>query len=640
MSKDNRAQIDALLDDGTTVGSAVQMAQSTQAPPPPPPPDPTKPAVEVEPDHTESGLVYGNVPGYVVKDGCLWQYGKNGALMKLSTFTAIPRKIVTKDDGQTVQTGFEVDGFDSLNRKLGSAWVTSSEFARMEWPVSNWGFEANILPGSTNKDKMRYAIAEVGKHTARKETLYTHTGWRQLGGKWVYLHGGGAIGAEAVSVQLEGRLVGYDMSVKDAPDIMDAVMAETQLMTCMKPAIGWSVLGMSYLAPLTEFLEARGIAPRFALYLMGATQTRKTTAALLALSHFGNFNGQVKIPASFNDTANSVQRSAFLMKDMPLLIDDYYPVGNVQERRRMEAMAQTLARSFGNGSSRGRLNSDMTQRAGLPPRGVAIITGEDAPDIKESGLARFFIVPVRRGDIPADGVLTATQELAAKGYLVTAMTGYIRWLAEQADSLPDLLYKRFISYREMAREHSGAGARACEAEAWLLIGAEMMLRYWESLGAVSESDKRQMMTDCRDALEQAAAEQTRDLSEQRPTAQFVEIVRELLASATNKCISVDETSNSINVIGFADANFYYFMPELTYRAVNKFCADQGSAFPLALNALKKMLVEDRMIGPDMGNKLKKIRGKTGRYLWIPRGVIDGRDEPELVEVQEQIPFEE
>ena len=58
-----------------------------------------------------------------------------------------------------------------------------------------------------------------------------------------------------------------------------------------------------------------------ALFLLGGTGCRKSTAAALALSHYGNFTGK-NLPASFNDTSNSVRKKAFLLKDAPIVLLD------------------------------------------------------------------------------------------------------------------------------------------------------------------------------------------------------------------------------------------------------------------------------------------------------------------------------
>ena len=129
------------------------------------------------------------------------------------------------------------------------------------------------------------------------------------------------------------------------------------LQSVMKEEIGVALLGVSYLAPLREFMNQMDIVPAFALFLYGESGTHKTTAAALAMSHFGNFHAK-NPPASFNDTGNQIRKKAFLVKDMPLLVDDYHPVSSLQEKRQMAATAQVLSRAFGDGVARGRLNAD------------------------------------------------------------------------------------------------------------------------------------------------------------------------------------------------------------------------------------------------------------------------------------------
>ena len=575
-------------------------------------------------DATEAGELFSKVTGYTVAGGCISQVSADG-VKPLSTFAAIPRKVITRDDGQTTQTGFEIEGWDREGRGLGTEWVTSKEFASMSWPVEHWGFRANIMPGNTNKDKLRYVIAEVGSMSATRHTLYTHTGWRRLNGKNVYLHGGGAIGGEDISVQLEGRLGTYDMSIGEGTTPQEGALAALEMLNVMDPSAAFPLLALSYLAPLCEFEGRKGIMPRFALYLLGQTQTRKTTAALLALSHFGNFNSQDKIPASFNDTAYSVQRSAFLLKDMPILVDDYFPVGNIQARRRMEEMAQTLSRSFGNGASRGRLNSDMTQRETWAPRGVAVFTGEDLPDIKESGLARYFIIRFGKETVRADDKLTRLQEAAAAGALAASMRGYIEFLAAQADTLPDTLYRRYMNFRSQAVKNNRGGARSSEAIAQLLLGLDMAFRYFQSLDVMAEDQRVAYMDAAWISLCDSSEAQAKDISSQKPSVQFINIVRELLQSGVFKCLNEDGNDGGINVLGYKDGSSYFFFPETLYKAVSKFCSDQGTVFPVGPTQLKKQLVEDGILPEGSVSRVKRIRGKTARYMVIARPVIDGED---------------
>ena len=578
-------------------------------------------------DDTEAGRLFSQVQGYTAKDGCICQFTSDGGMKPLCTFTAIPRSVVTKDDGVGLSTGFDIEGWDRTGGKLGQVWVSGTSFNRMDWVLDSWGFKANIMPGTAVKDKLRYVIAEVGAISAARKTLYIHTGWRKIDGKDCFLHAGGAIGNDEVSVQLEGKLGAYDMSGGKDLSWKDACRASMKLMEVMDERVALPLLGMMYLAPLCSILEAEGLAPRFSLYLLGATQTRKTTAALLAMSHFGNFNAQDKIPASFTDTANSIQRSAFLLKDMPILVDDYFPVGSVQARRKMEETAQSLSRSFGNGGSRGRLNSDMTLRATYPPRGVAIMTGEDLPDIKESGLGRFLIINLGRESVPVTPKLSELQRMAQEGYLRKAMRGYVQYVGGADEKKRKALRDMFMDLRTKTAQRIGeAGYRSIEAVAHLTLAIVMMAGYFKWAEAITQEENLALIEMAHAILIQVAERQAKDISEQKPTAQFIRIVSELLQSARFKCLAVDETSNSINVLGYMDQYYYYFFPETVYQAVSKFCSDQGTVFPVSLQQLRKQLADEGRITAEMGNKVKKIRGRTARYLWMPRTLIDGERE--------------
>ena len=595
-------------------------------------------------DDTEAGKLFSKVDGYTVKDGCICQFTGDGGVKRLSTFSAIPRKTLRQDDGESIQTAFEIEGFGMDGRKLGTALVPSSEFQRMEWALTNWGFRASLMPGNTVKDKVRYAISQVGVKTAKSETVYVHTGWRKIEGELMYLHGGGAIGGEDVRVQLEGKLGGYDLSAECETDGKECAELPLRFMEVMTPEAAYPLLGVAFLAPLISFLKKKGIAPRFALYLLGMTQSGKTTAAMLALSFFGRFSAMDSIPASFTDTANSVQRSAFLLKDMPLLIDDYFPVSSVNERRKMEFIAQTLSRSFGNAQSRGRLDSSMKQRAGLVPRCVAIMTGEDIPDIKESGLARFFIVDVRKGDVSMGEELTKLQEAAARGELVKHMRGYIEYLRGRAEELPEKLYQSYLTYRREARKQlKGSSARAAEAVAELLLGLEYMVRYRAEAGYSSEEEGNELLNTAYDVLISLSKGQAAEARTQKPTTQFINTLRERLAAGEWKCADLnDPKDGGLNIIGYQDQDFYYFLPESAYRAVSKFCADQGKVFPVNLLMLKKALVEDGIIAQGMADRQKKVRGRNQRLIWVARGIMDGKKEKEaeMEEAEEAAPFED
>lgn len=581
--------------------------------------------------------LYEQVQGYGVKDGSIVQFTQNGT-KALTDFVVIPRMELTRDDGVNQSMFFVLDGWNSNGQKLGRVTIGSKELDAMNWVTAKWGFAASLAPGTATKDKVAWAVKKVGQLTAKRVTEYSHTGWRKIGGKWCYLYHGGAVGMEGITVDMGDalktyRLDGSGVAGFDEISYKEAAAQSMAVQSAMKEEIGIALLGTAYLAPLREFMSQTDIVPAFALFLYGESGTHKTTAASLAMAHFGNFHAK-NPPASFSDTSNQIRKKAFLVKDMPLLVDDFHPVSSIQEKRQMAATAQTLSRAFGDGVDRGRLNADSSIKANTPPRSVAIITGEDLPAIGASGLARYFIIDVDKGDIPVGKEMTAMQERARQGYLQKAMRGYIVWLQKQADQMPGRLHDMFIQYREeIHKDSKGQHDRAPEAVACILIGYTMMLNYFRDVGLFDTDACASLLIHARQTLTDASRKQARDMENEKPTRIFLDSMTELLASKTVALKDITagngEAAPSVpkDMVGYMDQEFYYLLPNVAFSAVAKLCREQGVEFPVSLKALYKHLRTDGILkglqSGDNPTRNKWIDGRAVRLLWVPREAMDG-----------------
>ena len=591
--------------------------------------------------------LYEQVQGYGVRDGCICQInGEN--VKKLTDFVTIPRMELIRDDGAAQNLFFVLDGWNSRRQKLGRVTVGAKELDSMGWVTGKWGFSASMAPGTATKDKVAWAIKKVGQLTAKRVTEYSHTGWRKIEGSYCYLFHGGAIGRDGVTVDRgENALRTYRLDGGGAPGFDrigfdEAAKASLRIREIMKPEIATALLGTVYLAPLREFMAMTDVSPAFALFLYGESGTHKSTAAALAMAHFGNYHSR-NAPASFSDTANQIRGKAFLVKDMPIWVDDYHPVSSMQEKRQMASTAQALSRAFGDSADRGRLNADSTLRVSRPPRSVAIITGEDLPAIGASGLSRFFIVDIERTDIPVGKDLTELQEKAREGWLQRAMRGYILWLLQQTDELPERLHDMFIKFREMVRERMDGGHdRAPEAVACILMGISMMLNYMRDVGAVTQEEAQSLQLSALGDLTRASEKQKRSVESEKPTRIFLDSLRELLL--TRKVMLKDlsappEAQKSISpldtMVGYMDNEYYYLMPAVAFGAVSKLCREQGVEFPVSLKALYKHLKEDGILRTDGESPTKNrwVDGRAVRLLWVPRDQMDG---PKVSQEQQRL----
>ena len=587
--------------------------------------------------------LFGKIPGYCAADGCICRVAADGGRKPICDFVAIPHSEIMQDDGVNRNMAFEVDAWTQDGRRLPRTRVKASDFGGMSWVTSAWGLQANVMPGNSAKDHARYAIAAVGKMTAAHITEYSHTGWRKIAGKWCYLYHGGAVGADGVRVNLDGGLSGYRLDGAGAAGF-DSISAEAAaaaswgIRNVIAPHVAIPLLGTIYLAPLWEFLNQTNVKPSYGLYLAGGTGSRKSTSAALALSHFGNFTSKT-LPASFHDTGNTIRRRAFILKDMPFVVDDFHPTGSQQEKRQLKEIAQSLSRMAGDGAERGRMRPDGTLQPATPPRCVTIITGEDIPDVGESGLARYYMVSIQPNDVPISAELTAAQEMARNGYMQRAMLGYIEWLRAQADELPETLHKRFLDMRTWATEKAkDQHARAPETIAHILTGYYMMLLYFRHVGLLDQEACTAAIAEAMATLTATSKEQARIIKEDKPVNIFLDSVAELLAS---KEVFVTDISASATeggkpsaavgreLVGCRDESYYYLIPRIIYKCVQELCVKQGSTFPISLRSLYRDLRTADILRSGVNcteerpTKSKRIGDNSIFYLWIPRDKIDG-----------------
>lgn len=567
---------------------------------------------------------YQGIDGYQVSQGRTYsvRIDENGEeqRMPLAGFIALPVEAISRDDGAEVRQEFVIEGVNADYQTLPCVTVPAGKLAAMSWPLEAWGFAANIMPGQSIKDKLRYAIAEAGNRTAKHRTIYTHTGWRRSpAGGWMYLYQGGAVGCEGVSVELEGALASYAL-----PDQAGSMLPSLALLDVLPRRVAIPLLGHVFLAPLVEFLQQAGCPPLFTLFLAGSSGAKKSTAAALALAHYGAEFSASHMPANFHDTAATVQRKAFSVKDAPLLVDDLHPVADHRERSRMDGIAQTLARAWGDRAERGRMRADLTLQTAQPPRGLGIMTGESLPDVGESGVARFFLVDVHRGEVEITQQLTDAQRKAAQGELAASMRSYLEWLRPQGEVLPEALRGLFEEYRAIARNRlTGAHDRQPPAVAWMLLGFDMMLSAMIARGEQTEEQAQGLWNEALQTLVSLARDQQADMRQESPAELFLSTLAELEAAGAVYVHDLDALPSTISadvpMIGYRDKHFTYLIPTMAFGEVCRALQRAGRCFPISRGQLWKHLAERSLIEVHTGGaltKAKRFGTDAPRVIWL------------------------
>jgi hypothetical protein len=447
-------------------------------------------------------------------DGIYWlSADKKGQpiAVRLCNFTARITEVVNRDDG----SGYAERRFVIGGNGGAAVQVPAKDFDAMHWVTREWGPWAATAPGRGMVERAAAAIKTLSEE-AEERTVYTHIGWRKIENRWLYLHAGGAIGADgpvgSIEVDAPGELAHY--ALPPVRDISAAVRASLAMLEMGR--IGTALAAATYRAPLAHFRPAT-----CSVWLEGQTGVLKSAITFVAQTHWGAY-WRDRAPANWSGTANSLERLASGAKDALLVIDDFAPVGTSYDIQTLHRTADRLMRAQGNQGGRSRMNPDATLKPTYVPGGQIVGSGEETPR-GQSLRARTFQLHVGKDDVdPAK--LTQLQDDAAAGLLSEAMAGYVQWLAAQGEELG-----KWFSAPRIAQP-GAAHLRTSDNVASLAAGLNMFLQFAEEVGAIEAGQYKALYERAVALLEGHVAAQNEEQRSEDPTVLFLGAIGDALAA--------------------------------------------------------------------------------------------------------------
>lgn len=498
------------------------------------------PTVKLERAQREPGA-FGN--HYVATPcGITWLFeDKTGAIQetRLCNFTARIIEELARDDGVEATLAMRLTG-NLDGRDLPAIDMTWEQFVSMNWPAKQWTSGCLVEPGTGIKDALRAAIQTLSHSqgaTVERRTVYTHTGWRRIGGDWVYLHGGGALGAT-------GPVAGIETDLRDlarytlpnpsqtAQERLQAAQASSRYLNLADLEITLPLLSVAFLAPFAQALNVD-----FMIWLEAPSQSQKSSIAAVALAHFGAAIDRTSLTANWTATAGSIEGTLFTLADSLAVLDDYAPQPSSAGQATLDSTAARVVRGCGNRQGRGRLKADLTRQTERYPRGLVIATAEQWIS-GESLNARLFGVSLKRGDVNLSE-LSAMQKNARIGLLGRGMADFLQDVAGNREQVIADCKELWESFREKALA-AGLTGRAPEQVAHLLTGAKLAANHYRACGV--EVDTAGWV----ETLYGLARRHEQHVLESQPADRFRAALRELLAAGGAYLDGVDNHGGRVH----------------------------------------------------------------------------------------------
>ncbi len=446
-------------------------------------------------------------------------------------------------DGKTQQKFLNIKG-GNKDEDFAEVTVAADKFQAMSWVTPEWGVRAVIQPGMGAKDSLRTAI-QLESTSAKRITIYMHTGWTKIGKLWTYLHSKGGINKggndTSIQVHLPAELSNFAFSNPKSDDsIKPHIRNSLAIMNIAPPTIVWPLLGACY-------RSAMGKAD-FAIHLAGKTGTFKTELCSLIQSHFGVEMDARNCPGSWSSTANALEAQAFLLQHTIFVVDDFVPTGTSWQVRQLEKTADQLLRGQGNQAGRSRMRDNSTLQTTFYPRGIILSSGEDIPT-GMSIRARMFMIEIAPNDVS----LPKLSELQkARPSFSIAMANFIKWLA--MCNVKKMNHEAKKMAEQIRDENLAIGhARTPSIIGDLCVGAFFFLKFANVYKAIDDDEFKFAYQLAKESIIDQATMQKQYLETADPVDQFISTLVSMLASRVCHCRTRDGgVPNNAQMLGFEE----------------------------------------------------------------------------------------
>lgn len=540
------------------------------------------------------------------KNGRIYRYTKDGPRI-ISNFIINPKSEIIKTDGCDSESKLILEGILEGGVKLPEVEISMEEFIKMDWITQRWGIRPTISPGRNMKDYLKDCVQQISKDIDIN-TIYSHTGWTVQDNKHIYLHSKGGIGLDNVKTDISAELSSYSFP-KEISDKKDAINLSLETLNLAKHDITIPLLSMTYLAPLVGLIAEGNRTPNFVLWVYGLTGSRKTSASLAFLNHFGNFSSNIP-PASFKDTANAIELKAHTLKDSLLLIDDYHPNIDGSDARKLSSTAERILRMYGDRVGRSRMRADATLNKTYKPRGMAIVTGEDLPK-GASSTARYIGVEIKREDINLD-ILSKLQKEHKK--LAEAMAIYIDWISKNVERVQSFIDEKFDELKVKYKKETTHG-RINDAVIWLSVSFELLLTFLYEYMFICDDKVKKLRLSNEQVIKNILKNQETLYRNQEVELMFIDALEEMINLGKLCLLPVNKQNDDNQIIsnysgkfiGYYDKEFLYLYDSAMYAEVETFLKGKGQSISVSVNTLLKMLRDKNYIKTEEGQlKPKKL----------------------------------
>lgn len=506
-------------------------------------------------------------------------------IYEICNFNIVAEEIIIKDDDLITVKEYKIKCILLSTNECKNIYLNARDLNCNNWISGKLGIKYCLKATFGAYDYLKNYMAEQFKLIEEK-IEYIHIGWRKISNKFVYLHGGGAIGSNLQGIKGDSTKVIKILSNKSRQEVLREALYMINISDKYSKTL--PLLLYSHLSVMKEVFVKAGVEPHFILWIYGLTGSMKTSVAKV---FFNIFNRDKEyLTATFKDTKTAIEIKSTEYKDSVLVVDDYHPTTSTYEKREMQSLASNILRIYGDGIAKSRSNKSLEKAKEFPPRGMCVITGEDIIG-GESSVARFIGIEVASGDYK-------TEELSYHQRNPLLFSTHIYYFIEWVSNNFEIIINHIKNYFQIYRNEISnlyRHKRLCDSYAILILTKDILVEYCRSIIDINQEEIMRVLDYSKEIIQDVIKFHENSTTKEDPAILYLIAIQELLISKRCRVIKNGEEYNNNNIIGFEDDEFYYLIPNIAYNFVREFWRGQAIEFPVGSEAVNKALDELKVI---------------------------------------------
>jgi hypothetical protein len=342
---------------------------------------------------------------------------------------------------------------------------------------------------------------------------------------WVYLHAGGALGADGpipgVETELDSNLARYIFPDPPRdPDARRTAIRASLRMFDLAP-VGISGPGYVYVFRSAVFHVS------YALGYYGRSGAGKSPMQACLQQHYGATMIYPFAPAFWFYTENVLNDLQYQARDALLPIDDFVPAGPRSDQDRMHGKSARVVRGQANRASRRRMRRDGTLAPDRPPRGGTMWTGETALRGEPLQVRSLTLACYRGMMQKAD--LDACRRDANAGRYAETLGLFIQWVIPRRDQIL-AEWDDAVAVLQARLEATGH-PRTPQILADLAHTWNLVLDFMVDMDAITAAERETYRQRFWKALEEIGGEQSEAIASSEVAGRSIRLLSAAVASA-------------------------------------------------------------------------------------------------------------